>query len=186
MGKHSKFSARASLAAVGVRMRQLGIWQVIERQVRIEQKVIKHTPSNKLLDAFINILAGGQGLVEVNTRVRPDEGVQRAFGRAVCAEQSTVSETLNQCTEETVEQLRQALQAATPIAPLTYHDLRHDFAHRMRQQGWTLEEVALYLGHTDQRGWPVIAATLRYTQAGYADVLARLKGQQQERDAADE
>jgi hypothetical protein len=65
---------------------------------------------NKLLDAFINILAGGQGLVEVNTRVRPDEGMQRAFGREDCADQSTISETFNQCTDETVEQLRQALQ----------------------------------------------------------------------------
>ncbi|MCP4207784.1 MAG: transposase [Shimia sp.] len=110
MSKHSKFSARASLAAIGVRMRQLGIWKVIEQQVQIEQKVIKHTPLNKLLDTFINILAGGQGLVEVNTRVRPDEGVQRAFGREGCADQSTISETLNHCTDETVEQLRQALQ----------------------------------------------------------------------------
>ena len=110
MGKHSKFSARASLAAIGVRMRQLGIWQVIERHVQIKQKVIKHTPLNKLLDAFINILAGGQGLVEVNTRVRPDEGMQRAFGRADCADQSTISETLNHCTDETVVQLEEALQ----------------------------------------------------------------------------
>ena len=110
MSKHNKFSARASLAAMGVRMRQLGIWQVIERHVQIEQKVIKHTPLNKLLDAFINILAGGQGVVEVNTRVRPDEGVQRAFGRDDCADQSTISETLNHCTDETIEQMRTALQ----------------------------------------------------------------------------
>jgi hypothetical protein len=110
MSKHSKFSPRASLAAIGVRMQQLGIWQVIEQHVQIEQKVIQHTPLNKLLDAFINILAGGHGLVEVNTRVRPDEGVQRAFGRGACADQSTISETLNHCTEETVGQMQTALQ----------------------------------------------------------------------------
>lgn len=28
------------------------------------------------------------------------------------------------------------------IADLTFHDLRHDFAHRVRAAGWTLEEVA--------------------------------------------
>jgi hypothetical protein len=78
--------------------------------VQIKQKVIKHTPLNKLLDAFINILAGGQGLVEVNTRVRPDDGIQHAFGREACADQSTISETLNRCTDETVEQMRAALQ----------------------------------------------------------------------------
>jgi hypothetical protein len=91
-------------------MRQVGIWDVIEQQVDIEQKVIKHTPLDKLLDAFINILAGGHGLVEVNTRVRPDAGVQRAFGREGCADQSTISETLNHCTAATSEQMRQAMQ----------------------------------------------------------------------------
>jgi hypothetical protein len=110
MSKHTKFSARASLAAIGIRMRQLGIWQVIEQHVQIKQKVIKHTPLNKLLDAFINILAGGQGLVEINTRVRPDDGIHRAFGRDDCADQSTISETLNHCTDETVEQMQTALQ----------------------------------------------------------------------------
>ena len=124
MSKHSKFSARASLAAIGVRMRQLSIWQVIERHVQIKQKVIKHTPLNKLLDAFINILAGGQGLVEVNTRVKPDEGVQRAFGREDCADQSTISETLNQCTDETVDQMRQARQTIYQMHGQGYH---HDY-----------------------------------------------------------
>jgi len=125
MSKHSKFSARASLAALGVRMRQLGIWKVIEQHVQIEQKVIRHTPLNKVLDAFINILAGGQGLVEVNTRVRPDEGVQRAFGREDCADQSTISETLNHCTDETVEQLREALQTICQTHSQGY---QHDYA----------------------------------------------------------
>ena len=60
------------------------------------------------------------------------------------------------------------------VDDLTYHDLRHDFAHRMREQGWSLEEVAYYLGHTDQRGWPVTAATIRYTQAGLDDIRANV------------
>jgi hypothetical protein len=64
---------------------------------------------DKLLDCFINILAGGVGLVEINTRVRPDGALQRAFGRTTCAEQSTVSDTLNACTSENVVQLRRAL-----------------------------------------------------------------------------
>jgi hypothetical protein len=124
MSKPTKFSARASLAAIGVRMRQLGIWQVIEQHVQIEQKVIKHTPLNKLLDALINILAGGQALVEVNTRVRPDDGIQRAFGRDDCADQSTISETLNHCTDETVEQMQSALQTIYQIHSQGY---QHDY-----------------------------------------------------------
>ena len=33
------------------------------------------------------------------------------------------------------------------IQDVTFHDLPHDFAHRARAAGWTIEEVAYYLGH---------------------------------------
>ncbi len=125
MKEYNRFSARASLAAVGLRMRQMGVWEMIEHYVEIKQKVIKHKPMDKLLDAFINILAGGQGMTEVNTRVRPDEGLQRAFGRQACAEQSVVSETLNKCEEETVHQMREALSVIFRLHSQTFqHDYR--------------------------------------------------------------
>lgn len=111
MKNYTAFSAYASLALVGLRMRQMKIWKTIEEHVEIPQKTIRHTPLEKLLDAFITILAGGQGLVEINTRLRPDGLLQRAFGRSACAEQSTVSQTLNRCTDETVAQMRAALTA---------------------------------------------------------------------------
>ncbi len=37
------------------------------------------------------------------------------------------------------------------IADLSFHDLRHDFAHRAREASWALEEVAYYLGHVTKR-----------------------------------
>lgn len=104
--RHSK---RASLAAIGIQMRRWRIWETVSRHVCIRQKVIRHTPLDKLLDAFINILAGGQGLVETNKNVRADPGLQCAFGREGCAEQSTISETVNASTEENVGQMRQAV-----------------------------------------------------------------------------
>ena len=110
MTHYTRFSARASLGAVGVYMRHRKMWRVIERHVHIKQKVLKHKPTDKILDAFINILAGGHGLVEVKTRVKPDEPLQRAFGRQGCADQSTISDTFNACTAENVKQMRQALQ----------------------------------------------------------------------------
>jgi hypothetical protein len=124
MTKYTRFSARAGLAALGVWFRQKGIWTVVEEMVEIDQKVIKDTPVEKLLDAFINMLAGGRGNVEVNTRVRPDEGLQRAFGRERCAEQSVISETLNGCEEETIEQMRQAMQS---IFQQHGRAFRHDY-----------------------------------------------------------
>ena len=110
MDHYTRFSAQASLAVVGVQMRHMKIWQAIEQKVHIRQKAIKHRPVDKLLDAFVNILAGGRGLVEVNTRIEPDEGLQKAFGRQACADQSTISDTLGVCTQETVGQMREALQ----------------------------------------------------------------------------
>jgi len=88
----------------------MGIWNVIEEHVHIKQKVLRHTPLDKVKDAFINIVAGGHGLVEVNSRVRPDAALSAAFGRARCADQSTISDTLNQCTDENVAEMRAALR----------------------------------------------------------------------------
>jgi hypothetical protein len=95
---------------VGLRMRAMGIWKVVEEKVQIKQKVIRYRPIDKLLDGFIMMLAGGRGITEINTRVRPDEVLQAAFGRDGCADQSTVSATLNACDVENVQQLRQAVE----------------------------------------------------------------------------
>src|SRR5579863_10461723 len=110
MRKYSEFSARASLMIVGLRMRALGIWKVVEQKVAIKQKAVHYRPLDKVLDGFILMLSGGRGVVEVNTRVRPDELLQSAFGRDGCAEQSTVSATFNACTPENVVELREAIQ----------------------------------------------------------------------------
>lgn len=110
MKQYNPYSSRASLGAIGLYLRKHKIWEVVTRLVQIKQKTIKHSPMDKLCDAFINILAGGQGIVEVNTRLRSDKALQLAFGRSGCADQSGVSHTLNVCDEQNVEQLRQALQ----------------------------------------------------------------------------
>src|SRR5690348_738374 len=94
------FSSCASLAALGVKLRQLDVFGPIREQVRIAQKTVKHTPTDKLFDGFIAMLAGAQGLVEINTRVRSDPALQAAFGRSGCAEQSVVQETLDACTAQ--------------------------------------------------------------------------------------
>ncbi len=109
MSESQQFTEYGSLALVGLKFQEWGIWSVIAQHVQIKQKVLNHTPLEKLQDCFVNILAGGQGLVEINTRVRDDELLQRAFGRTTCAEQSTISDTVNACEVEQVQQLRAAL-----------------------------------------------------------------------------
>jgi hypothetical protein len=98
--------------------------------VKIPQKTVKHRPTQKLYDAFITLLTGAQGLVEINTRLRSDPAVQRAFGRTSCAEQSVVQETLDRCTAENVTQLEQAVAT---ILRRHGQAARHNFA-----QGWLL------------------------------------------------
>jgi hypothetical protein len=105
------FTACASLAAVGVKLKQLDLFGPIRQTVQIAQKTVKHTPSEKLYDAFISLLAGAHGLVEINTRLRADPALQAAFGRSRCAEQSVVQETLDACTAENVQQLEQAMES---------------------------------------------------------------------------
>lgn len=118
------FSPRTTLAALGVKLRSLGLFEVIENHVHIKQKAIKHTPIEKLQDAFIAILAGAHGLVEVNTRVRPDAALQRAFGRKSCAEQSVVQETLSACTAKNVVEMQAAVAELFRAHSAAY---RHDY-----------------------------------------------------------
>src|SRR5215212_4188502 len=117
------YSPRATLCAIGIKLRSMKLFDTIADHVKIKQKTIKHTPVEKLQDAFIAILAGAHGLVEVNTRVRSDAALQRAFGRSSCAEQSVVQETLDRCTAENVRQMEEAVDAVFRAHSRAY---RHD------------------------------------------------------------
>ena len=127
------FSPTASLAALGVKLSQLDLFGPIRTEVQIRQKTVKHTPSDKLYDAFISLLAGAHGMVEINTRLRTDPALQHAFGRQGCAEQSVVQETLDACTEENVRQMQHALDLIYRQHSRGY---RHDY-----QAGFQLLDV---------------------------------------------
>jgi hypothetical protein len=124
------FSAHTSLAAIGAKMCKLKLFEPIVQEVKIAQKIVKYHPTEKLLDAFIAILAGAQGMVEVNKCVRADLGLQRAFGRTGCAEQSVVQDTLDACAVENVSQMHQAIEKIFRRHSQTY---RHDY-----QLAWQL------------------------------------------------
>jgi len=54
--------------------------------------------------------------------------------------------------------------------------LRYDFAHRAREAGWSLEEVAYYLGQVTKQGVPALHTTVDYTQ------VSRVRVQQNHND----
>jgi integrase len=61
------------------------------------------------------------------------------------------------------------------IADISFHDLRDDFASRALSAGWTLEEIAYYLGHVTLRGTPAVQTTVRHTQMARAQIKEKLK-----------
>jgi hypothetical protein len=132
-GSVRRGTPRATLAALGFKLQQLNLFGPVREQVRIAQKTVKHSPTDKLFDAFIACLAGAKGLVEVNRRLRPDPALQAAFGRPACAEQSTIQETLSACTSENVAQLEAAVAA---IYRAHSHAGQHDYA-----RDWQLLDV---------------------------------------------
>jgi hypothetical protein len=120
---------QASLAVIGLKVQQLDLFRPIREQVHIKQKTVRYTPTDKLYDAWIAILAGAQGLVEVNTRVRSDPVLHAAFGRNACAEQSVIQDTLDACDAGTVQQMEQAL---TTIFQQHSQAYRHDYAQHLQ------------------------------------------------------
>src|SRR6266540_536901 len=124
----SHASPRASLAAIGALLRQRNVFAPVREQLTIAQKTVKYTPTDKLYDGLIALLAGAHGLVEVNTRLRSDLALQQAFGRTACAEQSVIQQTLDACTAENVQQMEQALA--------------HDRAHRCGRRQFGRSQLA--------------------------------------------
>lgn len=129
------FTARATLAALGMKIRQKKMFEPVTQKVKIGQKTVKYTPTEKLIDAEIAILSGAHGMVEINKRVRPDRGLQAAFGRDGCAEQSVVQDTLDACTGENVAQMQEAL----------------DMIYRQHSQGYR---------HNYKKGWQLLDADM--------------------------
>jgi hypothetical protein len=157
------FSSHASLAALGRKVKKLKLFDPITRQVNIGQKTVKYRPTEKLMDGFITLLTGAQGLVEVNKRLKADPGLQRAFGRMGCAEQSVVQDTLDACTGQNVEQMHQAIAAIFQRHSQTF---RHDY-----QLNWQLLD-------TDMTGRPC-GKKAKFASKGYFAKQRNRRGRQE-------
>ena len=65
------FSSHASLAALGRKVSKHRVFEPIAQKVKIAQKTVKYRPSEKLMDAFISLLAGAQGKAALKTAMQP-------------------------------------------------------------------------------------------------------------------
>lgn len=96
----------ASLCALGEYLRQQGFFTPFYEGVHIAQKHTHHDPIDKLLEVLICALRGAPTVYEINTLVRPHPELWHAFGLRSCAEQSTVADTLDACTQANVDEFR--------------------------------------------------------------------------------
>jgi hypothetical protein len=83
------------------------VWANLE----LPLKTVDHAPQAKLLDLLVSILTGCRAVVQVNTRLRPDIALARAWGRERFAEQSTLTRTLDAFSSVEVAQLRRGSEA---------------------------------------------------------------------------
>jgi hypothetical protein len=132
---NTHFCGHTSLAAIGHYLHQIDLLAPIREQVRIQQKTVKYTPFDKLRDAFVLLLTGAHRMVEINTKLRADPTLCQAFGIQACAEQSVVQDTLDACTDQSVAQMRQAMNAIFRKHSRAYH-------HNYRRQ-WQLLDIDL-------------------------------------------
>lgn len=129
------FSPHASLAAIAAQIAARGIFEAIRNGVDIAQKTVKESPQDKLIDILMTLLSGAQSLVQINTLLRSDPGLQRSIGRQRCCEQSVAQQTLDAATPENVEQMQRVL---TTLLRQSSQAARHS-----SRDGWLILDVDL-------------------------------------------
>lgn len=103
-------SPRASLCVLGQVVGEMGVFKELEK-VKVPQKVVRYTPQQKLTCLAAGMLAGASTVKETETTVGTDVAVQEAFGLPACPDQSTLQDTLDAATAESVQGLRGVTEA---------------------------------------------------------------------------
>ena len=118
----------APLCALGDALWERGELESLRQFSAIPAKACAHTPGEKLLDAFLVILAGYPSLCLLNTALRPDPMLAQAWHRSTLADQSSVSRTLDAFTSDALT----ALQAVSADFWHAHSQLaQHDWRQRL-------------------------------------------------------
>jgi len=108
--KEAVHTSHATLAALGPIIAEKKVFSPIHQLVSIDQKTIEYRPTDKLIFATLGFIAGVEAVYEINTVLRPNVGLLKAFGYEKCADFSVIQQTLNAATLENVTQLQSALE----------------------------------------------------------------------------
>jgi hypothetical protein len=140
-------SPNASLAAMAPIIECKGIFSEIHQGVTIPQKTVTYRPTDKrgaallrqgdrplLVLITLSLLAGNETISEVNWKLRVDKPLLMAFGYSQCPDQSTLQDTLDAATDESVKQLK---------AVATSLFAAHNLLQRQFQHGLEPEQITI-------------------------------------------
>ena len=114
----------APLAALLAHYQQNQVFKPLN-QLTIPMKSYEFTPTDKLLQVFVSVLAGCQTLSEVNQRLKSERLLAYLSGWSHFADQSGLSRTLDGLTLTNIEQLRTAVgQISASLSQVRQHDWR--------------------------------------------------------------
>jgi hypothetical protein len=110
------------LAALGYCLTHSDVLRALWSNLTLDMKTYTHTPTAKLQDILVAILAGCRSLAQVNSRLRPDRVLAHAWQRPSFADQSTLSRTLDALHPSHIDQLRAGnLQLLQQFSQLRHH-----------------------------------------------------------------
>jgi len=109
-------------------MREHDLWAPIRHRVHFDRPTHCLNPVNAIYDLWVGILAGCEVVSQVNTTIRADPLLARAWGREQFHEQSTIARVLDACTSLQVRQMREANEAILHWLGQAH---RHDFSRSL-------------------------------------------------------
>ena len=118
----------AVLGAVGYCLSRTEFLAPVWQGLKLSQKTVEHNPAQKMTDLLVSMMAGSRSVAQVNTLIRPDLALARAWGRKRFAEQSTLMRTLDSFDEVEIRHLRQGSeQLFRKHARVFEHDFRQGY-----------------------------------------------------------
>lgn len=103
--KIQAYSPHSSLCAMASIIESKGIFGLIHEGVKIAQKQLYYSPTDKLVFVVLGIMSDSKVIYDLNLNLRVDKQLLLAYGYTRCADQSLIHETLNACKSENVHEL---------------------------------------------------------------------------------
>jgi hypothetical protein len=101
----------APLAVLGAYLRQYDLLSPIMSRLVFSKRLHMEEPRLAFVDLWVSILAGCRSVSQVNTKIRPEVSLAKAWGRERFSEQSTLARILDACEGEQVDQMRAGIEA---------------------------------------------------------------------------